>query len=105
MSCKHCGNANRESFRRMAGIAHSFMGDTCTHSYYLCTSCGHWTVLGVHENFGTGSDQGFQWGPYSQEVGERCVELIRACPAAMDEDCDCPAHETLRHGPPQDWRH
>jgi hypothetical protein len=67
------------------------MGDEQTESYYLCPSCGVYTVEVCDDRFCGEETISFR-GPLAREEGERQVALIRQCPEPWDKKCRCPAH-------------
>lgn len=101
--CSRCGNGDPVTCSCKASITHFFMGDRYRHTWWYCEACAHWTMHNVHEDFETGRDDHFTWGPFPREVGERCVALVAACPAPSDHRCACEAHARLWNGPPREW--
>jgi len=99
MQCASCKTAI--AGKAEAAIAISVMGDEYIYSYWYCRTCDVYTVESYHDRF-LGEDEISVLGPYSRDVGDRCVELVRGCPRPYDKNCDCPSHRALYYGVPRD---
>ena len=99
MNCQKCGAEFHQEKRAEAVICIFVMGDECIYSYYSCDNCGYYTIESYCDRF-SGEEDIDVLQPVSREVGEKCVELIRACPNPRDKTCGCPSHKTLYYGTP-----
>lgn len=99
MRCAGCGADFGPGARARAGIAIGVMGDEYLSSYWWCEACHRSSVSASHDRF-LGEDSWDVLPPVSQEVGDRAVAPIRACPEPFDKYCDCPSHRALYHGVP-----
>lgn len=98
MICTHC-NADL-GWLPQASIAILVAGDEVVHAYFRCAACGLWSIEHLHDHFMTGETQTWHTGPYSDEIGRRCIELVEACPAPRSKLCDCASHAMLYDGTP-----
>lgn len=67
------------------------MGDEYTDSYFLCPSCGVYTVASWRDNF-TGVETMNVSGPLAKQEGDGRIEVIRKCSRPWDKKCRCEAH-------------
>ncbi|MDI6771974.1 MAG: hypothetical protein QME77_05230 [bacterium] len=81
----------------MASISGGIMGDEYIESYFLCSSCGVYTVEIYHDRF-LGEDSVFVRGPVPKAEGDAKVELIRQCLRPWDKKCRCEAHQAYFAG-------
>jgi hypothetical protein len=78
MQCGQCAKEFGKRTRARAGISILVMGDEYIYSYWFCETCDMYTVESYHDRF-MGDDEVTLLPPVSKEVGDRCVELVRAC--------------------------
>ncbi len=99
MECSKCGKTldTRDGGDFVAAISGSIMGDEVSDCYYLCQSCGFYTVLVCYEPF-LDEEQVSIRGPIDKTEGDEQVALIRQCPTPWDKKCRCPAHKTYFRG-------
>lgn len=86
---------------RRASIAIFVLGHECVYTYCRCRSCGFYSVHSYWDCW-DGKDPVKHLGPFPAEVGDRCVDLVQACPSPMDRDCECDSHKALYYGTPSD---
>jgi hypothetical protein len=101
MQCSHCAKEFGEGTKARAGISILVMGDEYIYSYWFCEACDKYTVESYHDRF-MGDDEVTLLPPVSKEVGDRCVELVRACREPFDKHCECASHKKLYYGLPRD---
>jgi hypothetical protein len=101
MDCVRCKRAFPRGERARAAISIFVMGDEYTYSYWHCPACDHYTIAWYHDRF-LGEDDSGCMQPMPREVGDRCVELVKACPNPGDKNCECDSHQQLYHGVPRD---
>jgi hypothetical protein len=99
VKCVQCARAFAPGEKARAAISIFAMGDEYIYSYWLCDACGYYTVESYHDRF-LGEDEITFLPPVPREVGDRCVELVRACPRPFDKNCECASHQALYHGLP-----
>ncbi len=100
MKCLKCGSEFQAGQRAKAVICIFVMGDEYIYSYFPCAHCGYYTIESYCDRF-SGEEEASFLQPVPREVGEKCVELIRACPNPRDKTCGCPSHKALYYGTPQ----
>jgi hypothetical protein len=101
MRCLHCERDFPAGSHARAAIAIEVMGDEYIYSYWRCDACRQYTVEAYHDRF-MGEDEVSFLPPVPEAVGDRGVELIRACPTPMDKWCDCASHRALYYGLPRE---
>ena len=101
MQCIQCRTTFPDRSRSDAAISIFVMGDEYIYSYWFCGTCQTYTVERYHDRF-MGEDDISYLPPISKEVGDRCVDLVRACPRPYDKNCNCASHRALYHGVPGD---
>jgi len=90
VKCSRCqGGLGRQSMA--ASMSGSVMGDEYTETYFLCETCGVYTLEIWHERF-CGEDSISVSGPIAKGDGDEKVALIRRCPEPWDKRCRCEAH-------------
>ncbi len=89
-ACSACGREVPDP-RPLAAISGSVMGDEDSDCWYLCASCGLYTVVQWHEAF-CGEETSSVRGPVDRATGDARVALIRRCDRPWDKRCRCPAH-------------
>ena len=91
--CPRCGRVLEDEGKGKvtASISGSVMGDEYTETYFLCETCGVYTLEIWHERF-CGEDSIFVSGPIAKGDGDEKVALIRRCPEPWDKRCRCEAH-------------
>jgi hypothetical protein len=99
MKCINCQRVFPEQQKARAAIAIFVIGDEYLYSYWYCEACTHYTIEAYHDRF-MGDDEISFLPPMPKEVGDKAVELIRACPEPMDKNCECPSHKALYYGLP-----
>lgn len=99
MKCIQCGQGFLPDARARAAIAIFVLGDEVIYSYWYCAACETYTVEAFHDRFLGEHDISFL-PPMHKAVGDRCVELIGACPDPGNKHCDCASHRALYHGVP-----
>ena len=77
------------------------MGDEYIYSYWFCEACSVYTVESYHDQF-IGADEVTFLPPVPKVLGDRCVELVRACPCPGDKHCVCASHQALYYGLPRE---
>lgn len=97
MQCAKCAAPFPPAQRPRAAIAIEVMGDTITYAYWRCDACRHYTVEATLDRF-IGDEEVSFLPPLPQDAGDRCVELVRACPTPGDKWCECPSHKALYYG-------
>lgn len=97
MKCVKCGEEFQHGERARAAISIFVLGDEYMYSYWHCRGCDMYTVESFHDRF-MGDDEITFLPPIARDVGDRCVELVRACPSPHDKHCDCPSHRALYYG-------
>ncbi len=98
MNCLKCQTKFNSSHCR-ARISIFAIGHECIYSYWRCRSCG-WYTIDAYEDRWDGKDPVKHLGPFPADVGDRCVQLIQACPDPMNQDCECDSHKALFFGTP-----
>jgi hypothetical protein len=99
MQCSTCKRELGSVRDAAGGIAVSVMGDEYIYTYWHCADCTLYAVESYHDRF-MGEDEVTVLAPVSKEVGDRAIELIRACPDPQDKNCDCPSHRAMYCGVP-----
>lgn len=92
MQCTQCARPFLAE-DRVASMSGSILGDEHTDSYFLCPSCGFYTVASWWDNF-TGTETMTLSGPVPGEEGNARIELIRQCSQPWEKRCRCEAHRT-----------
>jgi hypothetical protein len=91
--CSSCGKHLGESAGTpsSASISGGIMGDEQIDTYFLCPSCGVYTVEVCDDRF-CGEETVTRRGPLSKKAGDARVALIQRCPEPWDKKCRCAAH-------------
>lgn len=93
--CAQCGIEfdGKRGQDRVASISGGIMGDEYIESYFLCKTCGVYTVEIYHDRFMGDEDVSVR-GPVSGAEGDGKVALIQQCSEPWNKKCRCPAHRT-----------
>jgi hypothetical protein len=95
MKCQKCGADLGGLDRKVASICLRVRGDEETRTYFLCTSCGVYSIWVHIEDFFTDNETRFSAGPVLREEGDKAVEMIRTCPNPDAVSCKCAAHREM----------
>lgn len=99
VDCVGCNRTFPAEQKARASISIFVLGDEYIYSYWFCEACQRYTIEWYHDRFLGEDDVGFL-PAMPKEVGDRCVELVRACPTPWDKNCECESHRALYHGVP-----
>lgn len=92
--------ADHSRARRRASIKLFVLGHECHYTYWPCRYCGCYSIESYWDRWDD-NDPVKHLGPFPAEVGDRCLELIAACPDPSDQDCQCDSHKALYYGTPR----
>lgn len=101
VKCLTCKKEFAADSEPNAAISIFVAGDEYTYSYWKCKECSFYTVESYHDRFLGAEDEAFFLPPFSEEEGDRCVELVRACPSPFNKSCQCASHDELYYGTPR----